>query len=243
MSATRKSLFAVALLLGLAAASATPAAAQSPRGIWVQTNRTEAWTLTVVNLTNQPLALTNSVTASRGQRPPFYGVATCDATTTTSLCFPLGAYQNVTWKSNTGDNKYWSGTLAVLPQGMDPKWTVTLNFTPFSWCGSIPDCGASATWAYVTANYNANPAWNDPAPYNISCSYPGWYNSVYNVMTLSGTDLVATLYAPYVDVGKAPTVDATLVIRERWPHTAFENGYDDSILMPCLRYQDNNGTW
>lgn len=244
MSAIRRSLFAL-VLLGMAVASATPAAAQEPRGIWVKVGANSVWTLTIVNLTDYNLELvTNSVTTTaNNQRSPFYGVATCDEKTL-SLCFPLGPFQNVTWKSNWRNGLYltpsWNGTLTLLPEKMDPEWTATLNFEPYK----------KGTFVYLTADFAGNPNWVDNTGNNISCSYPGWYNSVYNVMTLSGTDLVASLYAPYVaDQLESPTnpppmsVDVTLVIRQRWPHTAIANGYDDSILMPCLRYQDNQGNW
>jgi hypothetical protein len=231
MSATQKNILAVALMLAAVVGSATPAAAQ--RGIEVDIPNTDfsAWTLTVINLTDYPLSLvTNSVQASGGQRPPFWG-----NTLNGQAAFPLAPYRNVTWKSNTSNvfypNPHWNGTLTFLPQGMDPKWTVTLNFAEY------PPTNSYETWVYLTADFNANPDWQDTA-YNISCSYPDWYNSRYNVMTLSGTDLVVSLYAPHINIGPVPNVDATLVFRQRWPHTTYKDAYQDSLVMPCLRFQD-----
>lgn len=240
MSSIQRSTRAVALMLAAIMGSATPAAAQ--RGIWVKINNTAAWTLTVNNLTEYPLSLvTNSVVASKAQRPPFWG-----NTLNGANAFPLAPYRNVTWKSNTETVAYpnarWNGTLTVLPQGMDPKWTVTLNFYEYQYINEKAT-PAYGSWAYLSADFNSNPDWQDYAPYNISCSYPDFYNSTYNVMTLSGTDLVASLYAPSVNVNGAPTVDVTLVIRQRSPHTQLTNGYQDSLVAPCLTYQDNNGYW
>lgn len=249
MSEMRRSLFGIALMLAMAVGGAAPSAAQTPRGIWVTipVDYMQTWTLTVMNLTDFPLSYTNSVEASGGQRPPFNGNMLDGAP-----AFPLPAYRTVTWKSNTAPPAYsnprWNGTLTFVPQGMDPKWTVTLNFAEH-WFKPCNNCWDQAgTWLWMTADVNANPDWVDSVPYNISCSYPGSYNSTYNVMTLSGTSIVAELYAPYVHVGgtvsnTSPEVNATLVIRQRWPHTPHESFYDDSILMPCLDYQDNNGAW
>ncbi len=244
MSAMQRSLAAVALLVWMAMAGAAPASAQTPRGIRVRINPYRAWTLTVINLTNSPLSLGGQfVTASKAQRPPFWG-----NTLNGAAAFPLPPYQNVTWKSNTATLAYpnsgWNGTLEVLPQG-NPKWTATLNFHEY-WFDDCAENGcvqAVGTWVYLTADFTANPDWQDYAPYNISCSYPDSYNSTYNVMTLSGTDFVAVLYAPYVNIDAAPSVDITLVIRQRWPHTQLTNGYQDSIEAPCLDYQENNGKW
>lgn len=245
MSAIRKSLFAVALLLGMAVAGAAPASAQTPRGIWVKIDALRAWTLTVINLTDYPLELTNNVVASKAQRPPFNGNTLDDA-----AAFPLAPYQNVTWKSNTATllypNSSWDGALSVLPQGKDPKWRVTLNFSEY-WYETCEakGCNAVGTWVYMTADASANPDWVDDDPYNISCNYPSTYNGTYNIMTLSGTDLVASLYAPHVDSVGAPSVDITLIIRQRWSHTELENGlgYQDAIAAPCLTFQDNDGIW
>lgn len=230
----------------MAVGSATPVLAQTPtpRGVWVKIDQTGAWTLTVINLTDYPLSLTNNVEASNAQRPPFNGNTLNDA-----AAFPLAPYQNVTWKSNTATAMYpharWNGTLSVLPQGMDPKWKVTLNFSESWYTTTVLGVHYKhvGTWAYLTADFSANPDWQDGDAYNISCSYPSTYNGTYNVMTLSGTDLVASLYAPYVNVGGAPSVDVTLIIRQRWPHTELTNGYQDSIVAPCLTYQDNDGNW
>lgn len=239
MSAIRKNLFAL-VLLAMAAASATAVAGPN-RGIWVHVEGTSAWTLTVVNLTDQPLSLTNSVTASGNQRPPFHGIPGCSDATRDYLCVPIGPSRNVTWKSNTATllypNPHWNGTLTVLPQGMDPKWTVTLNFMEY-------DINTAwGTWAYLTADF-LNDGWLGYDPDNPLCDYLDSYTSMYNVMKLSGTDLVAALYAPYVNVTAAPTVDVTLIIQQRGPYTQFNgyNGaYEDPRVAPCLTYQDNDG--
>ena len=246
MSAMQRSILALALMLAAVMGIATPAAAQIQRGIWVDPGAATSWTLTAINLTNYPLLfVSNDVVASPGQRPPFNGIAPCDPNDTSTLCLPLAPYRNVTWKSNTPTVMHptpsWNGTFTFLPQGMDPKWTVTLNFLPYA--PKNPD-NPVATWVYVTADFNANPDWLDIAPYNISCSYPDWYNKVYNVMTLSGTGLAVTLYAPHINTGTSPSVDVTLVFRQRWPHTQLSNDYyQDSLVMPCLRYQDNRGNF
>ncbi|MCE5309101.1 MAG: hypothetical protein LLG20_15790 [Acidobacteriales bacterium] len=234
---------AVALILAAFMGSATPAAAQEARGIIVGLDDPFAYpylTLSVFNLTGYPLSLvTNSVEASGAQRPPFWG-----NTLYGENAFPLKPYRNVTWKSNTHTIAYpdphWKGTLTFLPQGMDPKWTVTLNFQQLT--------SQFTSWIYVTADFNGNPDWQDAAPYNVSCSYPGWYNSYYNVMTLSGKDLVVSLYVPYLDINQGVTqensIHVSLVFRQRWPHTPFPNGrYQDSLVAPCLTYQCNSFSW
>ena len=241
MSATARNLLAPALLLGTAmgVAPSTSTAMDAHRGIWVDISSIGAWTLTVVNLTEEPLELVSkSITTTTGQRPPFNGETLDDAP-----AFPLAPFQNVTWKSNTASPAYpnprWNGTLVVAPQGdTDGKWSTTLHFEEddFIWCGAEGDCGRRyGTWAYLTADLQGNPDWQDPSPTNISCSYPDDYYTTYNVMTLSGTDYVAVFYAPYINISGAPAVDAVLVIRQRWP--------GEEISAPCLRYQDNNGTW
>jgi hypothetical protein len=123
---------------------------------------------------------------------------------------------------------------------MDPQWTLSLSFSPADYTDATGVVSKIGTWVYMGADFGANPDWNDVAPYNISCSYPGSYNTMYNVMTLSGTDLAATLSAPYIVDARAPTVDVTLVIRQRWPHTQYANGYQDSLWAPCLNYLDND---
>jgi len=248
MSSISRRVLRLIVLLGLALGGATPASAETdtPRGIWVWINTVRAWTLTVQNLTNEPLSLvSNDVTTIPGQRPPFHG-NTLDG----EAAFPLPPYQNVTWKSNTATVTHphprWNGTLTVLPQGMDSKWAVTLNFREY-WFWECAENGCSTsygTWVYLTADVdNPDKHWQDPAPYNISCSYPVLYDKTYNVLTLSGTDLVASLYAPYVNLNAAPSVDITLVLRQRWPETKNTNNYQDQIAAPCLTYQENNGNW
>lgn len=243
MSGTHQRTLAAALTLVAVMASAAPAAAQ--RGIWVKINTASAWTLTVNNLTDYPLSLvTNAVEASNAQRPPFWGNTLGDED-----AFPLPPYRNVTWKSNTATvaypNSRWNGTLTVLPQGMDAKWTVTLNFQEhWFWTGTTDArVQVAGTWVWMTADLGGNPDWQDAAPYDISCSYPDSYNGTYNVLALSGTDLVVVFYAPYINVNGAPTVNATLVFKQRSPHTPLTNGYQDSLIAPCLKFQDNNGAW
>ena len=251
MSATQKNILAVALMLAAVMGSVSPAAAQvlpaavQPRGIWVIVDRGVVfapvpWTLTVINLTDNPLSLVaNSVrvTAPRinwtpTQYPPFWGDV-----------IQIEPNRNVTWMSNEGlsfADSAWNGALTFQPIGMGTQWQVTLNLAKYTFpsLGVIPN---RATWVYLTADFTANPDWQDVAPYNISCSYPDWYNKVYNVMTLSGTDLAVSLYAPYIDEVPPEPTRVTLVFKQRRPHTPLNNGgYEDSLLMPCLRYQDNN---
>ena len=247
MSATQKNILAAALMLAAVMVSVTPAAAQTtpaavqPRGIWVVTGWLDAaWTLTVINLTDHRLWLFNNsvdVTAPRivgtqTQAPPFWG-----------NLIRIEPNRNVTWKSNMGlsfADSAWNGALVFLPIGMSSQWLVTLNLAkyPFPSLGAIPNLG---TWVYLTADFTANPDWQDVAPYNISCSYPDWYDRVYNVMTLSGTDLAVSLYAPYIEEVPPESTHVTLVVRQRRPHTPVATGgYEDSLFMPCLRYQDND---
>jgi len=119
---------------------------------------------------------------------------------------------------------------------MDPKWTIRLNF--------LGSSGWEIQQVYLTPAKGfqspENPqGWvNDVAPYNISCSYPGDYTKKYNVMTLSGTDLVVTLYSPVIEEEKpAPSAMVTLVVRQRWPHTQHGTDYDDSLIAPCLTFK------
>ncbi len=237
----QRSLFAVALLLGMAVGAATPASAQ--RGIWVKISLNNTWTLTVINLTEYPLSLvTNDVTASKAQRPPFHNTLTDEAD------FPVPPYQNLTWKSNTATLAYpharWNGTLHLLA-GNDAKWMTSIHFVEhwYQICNAETGCSDQVgTWVYLTGDLS-NAGWVDDAAYNISCSYPDYYNTTYNVMTLSGTDFVASLYAPYVDEIGAPSADITMVIRQRYAHTQLTNGYQDSLVAPCLTFQENNGYW
>lgn len=253
MSARQRSLFAVALLLGLAFASATPAAAQIPdhaRGIWVHTGNVAAWTLTVINLTSTPLYLNGAAnpgpasifTNNSTQLPVFYGyggngTSACNAKTA-PLCFPIAPYRTLTWKSNIGGNTFWDGALDFGSSGLGGRWIVTLNFNRAMYSDEDNMSMMYGTWVYLTANFDTNPDWNDPSPNNISCSYPGWYDTMYNVMTLSGTDLAVTLYAPYVTQNKVPKVDLTLVFRQRRPDSP--RASEDPLVMPCLRYLDND---
>jgi hypothetical protein len=240
MSAIAKILFALVLLLGFALGGATSASAETtPRGIWVKIDMFRAWTLTVINLTNYPLSLvSNSVTTTGGQRPPFHG-----NTLNEKPAFPLAPYQTVTWKSNTATALYphprWNGTVSFLPQGMDPKWTVSLNFSEYWFNDCVnPDYGCPVeygTWAYLTAVLGDHSEWSEGTQ-NLSCSYPSLYDKTYNVLMLAGSELITSLYAPYVDIDAAPTVNVTLVVRQRY-------GNQELIEAPCLTYQDNSGRW
>jgi len=239
MSAKTIRMLKPALMLGVVMTFA-PLAANAVdvrRGIWIDIDTASAWTLTVVNLTEEPLALvSNDVTASKAQRPPYNGNTLDD-----EPAFPIAPFQNVTWKSNTATLAYpqpvWNGALTVRPQDADAKWAVTLHLAQddFIWCGAESCQTAYGNWIYLTADLTGNPEWQDVSTGNISCSYPADYNSTYNVMTLSGTEYIAVLYAPYVNINAAPPVNATLVIRKRWA--------GETIHAPCLRYQDNNGDW
>lgn len=236
MSAIQRSILVVALILAAVMGSVTPAAAQvsSPypvdRGImptpywW--------WSLTVINLTTYDLAIADkSLDASACESEPFQG-NTLDG----DPAFPLPPYRTVTWKANKRTDPIFcpsphvSGYIDFLPVGMDPKWTIRLNF--------LGDGGWSVQQVYLTADFASNPDWNDVPEYNISCSYPDDYNKRYNVMTLSGKDLVVTLYAPVInEVKPPPTAMVTMVVRQRWPHTQYGSDYDDSLIAPCLTFK------
>lgn len=225
MSAIQRSILGAALLLMVVMVCTPPAQAQGQRGIWVDLRAgTGPWTLTVINLTNYPLSfVASNVTASGEQRPPFY-----DNTLPGAVAAPIPPYRTATWKSNTATFAYptphWNGTLTLVPQGMDPQWTVTLNFKDYS--GSYTN--ERGTWVYLTAATNN---WLQVAPDATgSCSYTGWYNTMYNVMMLSGTDLAVSLYAPYWRDEGPTFVDVTLVFQQRWPQT--------SLVVPCLTYLD-----
>lgn len=236
MSAIQKSVLAVALILAAVMGSASPAAAQvsssypADRGVmpvpywW--------WSLTVINLTTHDLGIASGdLDPSTCESIPFHGLVLNG-----EPAFPLPPFRTVTWKSNESPG-FWcpaphvSGYHDFLPVGMDPKWTIRLNF--------LGDSGWEIQQVYLTADFVSNPDWNDVAPYNITCSYPDDYNKKYNVMTLSGTKLVVTLYSPVINkVKPAPTAMVTLVVRERWPHTQHDTDYDDALLAPCLTFKN-----
>jgi hypothetical protein len=232
MSATQRSMSALALLLGLVIASAAQVSSPQPpdRGIMPYPNFW--WSLTVINLTTHDLAIVaSSLDPSTCESKPFHDVHgnTLDG----DPAFPLPPYRTVTWKGNDHQDIFCqsphvSGYIDFLPVGMDPKWTVRLNFLGQGSTGWL------FQQVYLTADLS-NPGWNDVAPF--SCSYPVNYNSKYNVMTLSGTDLLVTLYTPIIyQVKPSPSAMITLVVRERWPHTQLPSGYDESLVMPCLTF-------
>ena len=235
MSHLQGSILAVLMILAAVMGSVTPTAAQvsgsypADRGImpvpywW--------WSLTVINLTTYDLALVkSSLDVSTCESNPFHA-NTLDG----HPAFPLPPFRTVTWKSNESPG-FWcpaphvSGYHDFLPVGMDPKWTIRLNF--------LGDSGWEIQQVYLTADFASNPDWNDVAPHNISCSYPGDYNKAYNVMTLSVTELVVTLYAPVInEVKPPPTAMVTMVVRQRWPHTQHGSDYIDSLIAPCLTFK------
>ena len=242
MSASQRSISALALLLGLLIATATPAAAQAPTGSppadrGIMPTVYWWWSLTIINLTTHNLAvMETSIDTSTCAGKPFHGNSLDGG-----AAFPLPPYRTVTWKTNDNINIFcpgpnFSGHKDFLPQGMDPKWTIRLNF--------LGSSGWEIQQVYLTPakdfQSTENPlGWiNDVPGYNISCSYPGDYNTAYNVMTLSGTDLVATLYSPVVNEEKpAPSAMVTLVVRQRWPHIQHGSDYDDSLIAPCLTFK------
>ena len=241
MSASKRSISALALLLGLLIATAMPAAAQVsssyPPDRGVMPTVYWWWSLTIINLTSHNLANPEtSISTSTCASKPFHGNSLDGR-----VAFPLPPYRTVTWKTNDNINMFcpgpnFTGHKDFLPEGMDPKWTVRLNF--------LGSSGWEIQQVYLTPAKDfqspENPqGWvNDVAPYNISCSYPGDYTKKYNVMTLSGTDLVATLYSPVIEEEKpAPSAMVTLVLRERWPHTQHGSDYDDSLIAPCLTFK------
>ena len=244
MSAMQRSLSALALSLGLVLSMATPAVAQAPTGSQPPDRGIMPipyywWSLTIINLTTHNLTNPEtSIDASGCASKPFHGNKLDGRT-----ALPLPPYRTVTWKSNDNINVFCpaphlSGHKDFLPDGMDPKWTIRLNFLgqgasgwDFQQVYLTPAKGFQST---------DNPGgWiNDVPPHNISCSYPGDYTKKYNVMTLSGTDLVVTLYTPVINqVKPAPTAMITMVVRQRFPHTQHGSDYDDSLIAPCLTFK------
>ncbi len=227
MSAMQRSILALALMLMVVMVSTTPAAAQYiKRGLWVDLSEhtwQAAWTLTVINLTNSPLTYDAHVTASGAQRPPFNG-----NTLNTAPAFPIPPYRTVTWKSNTSSALYptphWTGYINFVPQGWSSDWGVVLHFN--EWWPIGTGGNKAGTWVALTGGGSSN--WAAALP--DSCSLADWYHEIYNVMTLSGTNLAVSLYAPFFDDGLAPVVNITLVFQQRWPQT--------SLATPCLTYLD-----
>ncbi len=242
MSATQRSMSALALLLGFVIANAGAAAGQMPssyppdRGImptvywW--------WSLSIINLTTHNLAvMETSIDPSTCESKPFHGNSLDGR-----AAFPLPPYRTVTWKPNQSPG-FWcpgpnlSGHKDFLLQYLDDRWTIRLNFKG--------DSGWEIQQVYLTPGIEGfqsttnGPGWiNDVPPYNISCSYPGDYTKKYNVMTLSGTDLIVTLYSPVINEEKpAPSAMVTMVVRQRWPHTQYGSYYDDELIAPCLTFK------
>ena len=245
MSAIQRSILAVALIVAAVMGSGTPAAAQAPTGSrpadrGIMPIPYYWWSLTVINLTTYNLAIAkSSLDASGCESNPFHANKLDGG-----AAFPLPPYRTVTWKGNDQTTIFCpaphvSGYHDFLPVGMDPKWTIRLNF--------LGDGGWDIQQVYLTPakgfQSTENPlGWiNDVPGYNISCSYPGDYNTAYNVMTLSGTDLVVTLYTPEINrVKPSPSAMITMVVQQRWPHTQHGSDYEDSLVAPCLTFTNIN---
>jgi hypothetical protein len=247
MSTRNKCLLALALMLAVVIAGAMPAVAQQ-RGIWVMIDQTLStgripWTLTIINLTNYRLLMTNNTVqvhastqdAVDWQSPPFM----------TNMSWPynlvnLDSYRTMTWKSNGGQCfgcNAWTGMMTFVPEGMDPaKWGINLFFTPQSFQGYL------GTWVFMTLNYNA-PYWPDNVN-DLACPNASFnFNTRYNILALYGTDLAVALYAPYITDHASTGV--TLVFRQRLPHIPISNGVEDILVAPGIGvcYQDNNAAY
>ena len=151
MFANRNSMLPAAALLTFLLALGTPAAARE--GGWVYPNDGGWMSISLVNLTDSPLLITQNTCKlwtgaddyafSDGNSIPFQGHGELN----------LAPYRTATWRSSDpGTNlasrgQYaWSGNLSVLPAGMDPKWTVTVSMHTESAAGTHIGRG---TWVHL----------------------------------------------------------------------------------------------
>jgi hypothetical protein len=169
-------------------------------------------TITLINLTDVPLNATyNNVVVDGWQYAvvPFeyFGVGGEDAAPLVSV----PPYRTVIWKAMAegipgGSHIHYSGKITFLPQGMDPKWSVDLNFTVDSAYGLATGNG---TWLYLTPTHTDNTQWIDTWSANNQVDKPFYREGgtppvyatplkdgkMHNQMNLLGWDLVVSLYS------------------------------------------------
>jgi hypothetical protein len=145
--ATRNALLVLFGILPLIMAMANPAWAKG--GIWWYGNN-KWFNVTLINLTEHSLKTTyKNVSSSMNCFPyPFehYGVN-------------VEPYGSAIWLNEVTDLvwlMHYSGKMTFLPEGMDPKWSFDLNFTPQNGSGATLGEG---TWVYLTASDPVNTGW------------------------------------------------------------------------------------
>ncbi len=246
MFAIHRNILKAALALALLLTSAAPAIARD--GVWVYPD-VDGWlSISLVNLTDYPLLITkntvqvwaNDWTHVDDQSIPFRG----------SGELALDPYRTATWRSGPCNNTFvrgffaWSGHFTLLPQGMDPKWAVTVNMHTQDASGH-PGRG---TWVRLAVSDDpVNTEWG--AYYYIfdppgTFFHEGWHYGVwatplpagssvmsglYNVMTASGKLLAVSLYSP-------DNSNLTLVVRQ----THWDGSEVDDYTGWQLDFVDNN---
>lgn len=247
MFAIHRNILKAALALALLLTSAAPAAARD--GVWVYPDIGGWLSISLVNLTDYPLLITeNNVEVwacyvcpdAWEQSIPFAGSGELN----------LAPYRTATWRS--GSTTYfqlrgayaWHRHFSLLPQGMDPKWTVTVNMHTEDASGH-PGKG---TWVRLAVSDDpVNTEWG---PYYYlfdppgTFFYDGWHHGVwatpmpagssvmsglYNVMTASGKLLAVSLYSP-------DNSNLTLVVRQ----THWDGSQVDDYTGWQLDFVDNN---
>jgi hypothetical protein len=236
MFATRNSMLSAAvLLLVLLLALGAPAVARE--GVWVYPNDGGWMSISLVNLTDYPLLITqNTCSLWTGDKNfldensiPFQGHGELN----------LAPYRTATWRSSDPGTNIasrgefaWEGSLSLLPAGMDPKWTVTVKMHMESASGLHIGRG---TWVYLTVSGDpVNTEWGDAGwHYGVWATpipaTPSVTSGLYNVMTTSGTRLAVSLYSP-------DNSNLTLVIRQ----TNWDGAEVDDYTGWQLDFEDNN---
>jgi hypothetical protein len=238
MFAKRKTIVAAALGLAAFLGCVTPVAARP--GIWMYLREGHNFPIGLVNLTSHTLRITNSSLARWCQQYPI------DRTCRAEQSYPfqgqadlsLAPYHSAIWKSrraNLDDGDYgWSGSLSVLPEGMDPKWTSVVKMHTEDAAGLLNP--GKGTWVYLGADFAANPGWSQAwgsMAYGLFVTPmdPSQYIYMDSVMTLSGTDLAVAMYSP-------DNASVTVVFRETFWNAAQGKG-DDYHAWP-LDYVSNS---
>jgi hypothetical protein len=181
------------LLIGIFALSigtSTPAVSQVapilPKGIWWW-GSTKHYSITLINLTDYTLKITsNNVTHNEGScyPKPFQFLSTS-----------VKSYGSAIWATDQTpvDKMTYTGTMTLLPNGMDPMWTFNLNFRNQAATGS----NGTGTWVYLTASDTTNLAWFDSwssganfnfGAYQMPLGYPSPLDDgkPHNIMDLEG---------------------------------------------------------